>query len=101
MRGDTPPRDPATATIVVKATVTAVDTGRLLSLRPEKEDIVVQVEIDEKVRIRAQDKKEFDGRRRLMFDDLAVGQRLRVTVLPAQEKVVSLVVLKGGEWRGT
>ncbi len=95
-------RDPANATIVMKATVTEIGAGRLISILTEAEAArQVQVEVADNVRIRAQDKKEFEGRKKLVFEDLAVGQKLRVTVLPSQERILSLVVLKGGAWRNT
>ena len=95
-------RDPATATIVLKATVVDVLDGRRLALQPEGESgDRVEVQLRDDVRIRAQNKKEFDGRKKLAFDDLAVGQKLRITVLPAEERIVSFVVLKGGDWLNT
>ncbi len=95
-------RDPATATIVVKATVVDVLEGRRLALQPEEDGAGrIEVQLADDVRIRAQNKKEFNGRKKLVFDDFVVGQKLRITVLPAQERILSFVVLKGGDWLNT
>lgn len=95
-------RDPASATIVMKAKVTQILEGRRIALQPERKDAPpIEIEVQEDIRIRAQNKKEFDGRKKLEFGDLAVGQTLRITLLPAEERVVSFVVLRGGEWLNT
>lgn len=95
-------RDPATSTIVMKAKVTKILEGRRIALQPERQDAPpIEIEVQEDIRIRAQSKKEFDGRKKLGFADLAVGQTLRITLLPAEERVVSFVVLRGGEWLNT
>ena len=87
-------RDSAFATQVLKCLVTKVEPGGIVHLLPEKAEVAVAVPIDEKVRIRAQNRKEFDGRRKLSVSDLRKGQRLRVSFMPQQERIVSLVVLK-------
>ncbi|MEM1248102.1 MAG: hypothetical protein AAGK22_17140 [Acidobacteriota bacterium] len=95
-------RDSASATIVMKAKVTKILEGRRIALQPERKDAPpVEIEVQEDIRIRAQNKKEFDGRKKLGFEDLAVGQTLRITLLPQEERVVSFVVLRGGEWLNT
>jgi len=92
-------RDPGAATVVVKAKVTKILEGRRIAIQPEQKDArPIEVEVKEDLRIRAQSKKEFDGRKKLAFEDLAVGQTLRITLLPAEERVVSFIVLRGGEW---
>jgi hypothetical protein len=88
-------RAAGTATRVLRYIVTEVGEGGMLHLRPETgEDEEIVAHIEETVRIRAQDKAAFGGRKKLTIFDIQPGQRLRVTVLPSQERVVSVVVLK-------
>ena len=89
-------RPAASATRMLRVVVTKVENGGVvLHMRNEADDSQeIVVRIPETLRIRAQDKKAFDGRKKLNITDLQVGQRLRVTVLPSEQRIVSLVVLK-------
>ncbi|REJ73873.1 MAG: hypothetical protein DWQ36_10420 [Acidobacteria bacterium] len=87
--------DPAVATVVVDAVIARITAEGTLVLRPEEEGAEpIELRLPEEVRIRAQRKKDFDGRRKLEFADLRVGQRLRLTVLPAENRLVGVTVLK-------
>lgn len=88
--------DPATATIRVLAELEEIREDGTLLLAIEDDDQVHKVELrlPEDVPIRAQKKKEFDGRRKLVFADLRAGQNLRFTYLPAEKRIVSVTVLK-------
>jgi hypothetical protein len=47
-----------------------------------------------KTRFVAQDKSEFDGRKKLAIADLEVGHRIKMTVRPATKEVLRVKVLK-------
>ena len=86
--------DPAVATVAFDAEVREIRADGTLVLAPEKAGELIEIRIPEGVQIRAQKKKDFDGRRKLEFADLEVGQRLRLTVLPAEQRLVGVTVLK-------
>lgn len=87
--------DPAVATVAVDAVVERITAEGTLVLAPLEEGAApIELRIPEGIQIRAQRKKDFDGRRKLEFADLAVGQRLRLTVLPAEQRLVGVTVLK-------
>jgi hypothetical protein len=87
--------NPAVATIAIDVVLTEIGDDGTLLLTPEEPGAEpIELRIPEGVKIRAQRKKEFDGRRKLEFADLQVGQRLRLTVLPSEQRLVDVTVLK-------
>lgn len=45
------------------------------------------------IRLKAKNKEDFGGKKRLTFEDLAVGQEVKVSIAPAKREVVSLRVI--------
>ncbi len=86
--------DPATVTATTKLTVRRVesDPDRLYLYDKESEETHVVV-LTEKTRLTARRKKDFDGRRKLEFGDLAAGQTLKVTYRVADGRITSIQVL--------
>jgi hypothetical protein len=66
----------ATAKLVVRRVEN--DPNRVYLFDPEREETHVLV-ISDKTKLTARRKKDFDGRRKLEFDDLEQGQTLKIT----------------------
>jgi len=64
---------------------------RLLDPRTER---VVTLKLTDSVPLRARSKNEFDGRKRLAWEDLAKGQKVRLTFRPNDGVIIRLTVLK-------
>lgn len=64
-----------------------------LRLRLE-DDRELTVTLEESVKLRAADKKAFDGRKKLSPEDLSAGQRVQLTFRAEPFKVLELKVLK-------
>ncbi|MEM1206656.1 MAG: hypothetical protein AAGN66_25700 [Acidobacteriota bacterium] len=88
------PTDPALVTQTTKVRLTEIaEQGRLRVVDPKTEE-VGWIQIGEDTEMRAQKKKDFDGRRKLELADLAVGQMLRITHMPETGQIVRIQVLK-------
>ncbi len=74
--------------------VTEVREARTLVLFDEGDGQEHVISLDPKLKIRAQSKRQFDGRRKLQFEDLAVGQRLKVNFRKSDGGIVGIDVLK-------
>lgn len=87
--------DPSTVTATAKLTVRKVendpDRVYLYDSESEKTHVVV---LTEKTRLTARRKKDFDGRRKLDFDDLATGQTLKVTYRVDDGRITSIQILE-------
>lgn len=64
---------------------------KLLDPRTERE---VVLKLTDAVPLRARSKKQFDGRKQLAWDDLAKGQKIRLTFRPDDGAIIRLTVLK-------
>ncbi len=71
----------------------ASDPARLYLFDPETEKTHVVV-LSEKTKLTARSKKDFDGRRKLEFGDLASGQTLKVTYRLDDGRITSIQVLE-------
>ncbi|HEV2844586.1 MAG TPA: hypothetical protein VG477_07055 [Thermoanaerobaculia bacterium] len=86
--------EPATAvTRTVEARVLEVRDGRTLVL-VDKDERQHVVQISEKVEIRAQSKKDFDGLKKLDFGHLREGHRLKLTFYSDSGQLVRIQVQK-------
>ncbi len=81
-----------TVTVVVKE-VGADNKLRLFDVRSE-EELVIQ--LADTVKVKAQDKTAFDGRKKLEVSDLAKGQRLKMTYRTDDGQILQVKVLKRG-----
>ena len=52
------------------------------------------MQLDDGVALRAKRKKDFDGRKKLSFSDLAAGQVIKLTYLTENRRVVRIDVLE-------
>lgn len=68
------------------------DPDRVYLYDPEAEETHVVV-ISEKTRLSARRKKDFDGRRKLGFGDLAMGQTLKITFRLDDGRITSIQVV--------
>ncbi len=85
---------PDMVTADLNCVILEVKPGNILTVKDEESGNVHDVEILAKIPVRAQDKKQFAGRKKLEFKDFEIGQRIKVTVRPEVEEIVRIVVLK-------
>ncbi|RMH19523.1 MAG: hypothetical protein D6696_10395 [Acidobacteria bacterium] len=87
---------PSSASVVRTMTVVVQKIGpdNTLQVIDKRTEEVHRIQLAGDVPIRARSKKDFDGRRKLTFADLAVGQRIKLTYRAADGKIVSLKVVK-------
>ena len=86
--------EPATAvTRTVEARVLEVRENRTLVL-VDKDERQHVVQLPEKIEIRAQSKKDFDGLKKLDFGHLREGHRLKLTFYPDSGQLVRIQVQK-------
>ena len=71
----------------------ASEPNRLYLFDPDTEKTHVVV-LSEKTKLTARRKKDFDGRRKLGFTDLAVGQKLKLTYRLDDGRITSIQVLE-------
>ncbi len=64
---------------------------KLIDPRTEREMVL---KLTDAVPLRARSKKQFDGRKQLAFDDLAKGQKIRLSFRPNDGAIIRLTVLK-------
>ncbi len=77
----------------LKAEVVGVDGESALTLK-DAEGRQFRVALDESIRLVAQDKKRFDGRKKLRPEDLAAGQQVQVLYRVEPFQVLEIKVLK-------
>jgi len=86
----------ASATAVVahlKCTITEVRPGQVLRILDDETERVHLLEFTPSIPLQAKNKKSFDGRKDLDFEDLAVGQRIKITYKIATNEILKIKVL--------
>ena len=81
-------------TETVRVVVSEIRPDGQIIVRDLKKETAMLLPYDKKTRIYAQNKKEFDGRRKLAASDLKVGHQLKVTYRPGSGEIVKVKVLK-------
>jgi len=89
---DAPDRDPFQVTKTVKAQIVLLKAPNKVLIRKDGEDIPLL--LAENARLRARNRKLFDGRKRLTFEDLAIGQEVKVSYKPHTHRIVKIRVLR-------
>ncbi|HEX4956339.1 MAG TPA: hypothetical protein VF017_23375 [Thermoanaerobaculia bacterium] len=84
---------PFVVTQRLKAEITGVEGEAALMLK-DAEGRNFRVALDESIRLVAQDKKRFDGRKKLRPADLAAGQQVQVLYRVEPFQVLEIKVLK-------
>ncbi len=84
--------DPMLVTEKIKCVVIAVEEDGTLLV--EDESGRHRIAYDEDLKVVAQDKRQFDGRKRLTMEDIEVGHKIKVTLRPAAQQIVSIQVLR-------
>lgn len=87
---------PTAVTGSVECVVVEVRDDRTLVVRDDQEREHV-VQIPEKAKIRAEHRREFDGRRKLEFGQLRAGHELKLTYLTENGEIVRVKVLGTAE----
>ena len=86
----------ASATAVVghlKCTITEIRPGQILRILDDETEQVHLLEFTPSIPLQAKNKKDFDGRKKLGFEDLAVGQRIKLTYKIATNEILKIKVL--------
>jgi len=86
----------ASATAVVahlKCTITEVRPGQVLRILDDETEQVHLLEFTPSIPLQAKSKKSFDGRKDLDFEDLAVGQRIKITYKIATNEILKIKVI--------
>ena len=89
--GISPSEVTASAKLLVRKVESEPDRLYLYDPSTEQTHVVV---LSEKTRLTARRKKDFDGRRKLAFGDLAAGQTLKVTYRVDDGRITSIQVLE-------
>ena len=98
------PSSPARAPFAEQDALTVTETIRCVVTEIREDGVIIVQDVDEspahplpfgkKTKFVAQNKNEFDGKKKLAAADLKVGHQLKVTVRPATGEVVRVKVLK-------
>ena len=89
-----PNADPMTVTKTMKCRVLEVAPSGALKIQDPKTEDISWIRLSEDTKLRAQDKKAFDGRKKLEANDLQVGQMLRITHRPHDGAILRIKVLR-------
>ena len=92
--GDSYGEKPFAVTKSMKCTVLEVREGGIVKVQDDASGKIELVQLNEKVPIKAQDKKAFDGRKKLQVADLQEGHRILVTKRTDANVIVRIKVLK-------
>ena len=87
--------DPSAVTASVKLTIREVDpeTNSIRVFDPETEEVHV-IALSDDLRLTARRKKDFDGRRKLDFEDLEAGQTVKLTYRTDDGQITSIQVIE-------
>ena len=77
----------------LKCTITEVRPDQVLRILDEETERVHLLEFTPAIPLQAKNKAAFDGRKNLGFEDLAVGQRIKVTYKIATHEILKIKVL--------
>lgn len=77
----------------LKCTITEVRPGQVLRILDEETEQVHLLEFTPSIPLQAKNKKSFDGRKNLDFEDLAAGQRIKITYKIATKEILKIKVL--------
>ncbi|MCP3956699.1 MAG: hypothetical protein GY719_02485 [bacterium] len=80
--------------LVVDATVVAIQDPGTVVIRVPREGLTYQFQWRDSIPLRAKWRRDFDGRRKLAFEDLAEGQRLWVRMRYEPRRIDKITVLR-------
>lgn len=89
-----PTADPMLVTQTLKGRVLEVAPSGALKIQNPKTEEVGWIRLSEDTQLRAQDKKAFDGRKKLDPSDIQVGHLLRITHRPHDGAILKVKVLR-------
>lgn len=87
------PVQPTSENAHFEGTITKVIPGRVVMVNDEKARSFHFLELTPATTLKAMRKADFDGRKNLDFEDLAVGQRVKVTYVIATNQTLKIKVL--------
>ena len=76
-----------------KCEITAIEANRTIIVWDELDQATHRLQLSNKVKLRATKKKEFDGRKKLVFEDLREGQRVKVNFRKNDGTILQIDVL--------
>lgn len=86
--------DPLLVTKSLKVRLVEVGPEQSFKIVDTDSEIETWIQVSEDTNLRAQDRKAFDGRRKLELSDLQVGQMLRINYRPATGEILRIKVLR-------
>ncbi len=89
-----PDRDPFTVTKTMKCEIVLLKGPDRILVRDPKTGEQTPLILAKKAKVRAASKKDFNGRKKLTFADLAVGQEVKISWRPHTHEIVKLRVVK-------
>lgn len=90
---DDPGESPVSITKTAKLIVKEIPELGKLVLEDERTGQLHNVKLNETVALKARSKRQFDGRKKLGFNDLEVGQRLKITYRADSGEILKILVL--------
>lgn len=76
-----------------KCEITEVRADRTIIVWDELDQATHQIHLSPKIKLRAAKKRQFDGRKKLVFEDLAEGQRVKVSFRKNDGSILQIDVL--------
>lgn len=89
-----PSADPFNATKTMKCVIVQLKNPNLVLLEDPDTGEKQPYRLSERIRLRAKNKADFDGRKKLTFADLAIGQTVKVSINSEKREVTSLKVIQ-------
>lgn len=86
--------DPYNVTAMMKCVITEITPGGTILVRDTKSNETHRLALNSETKLSAQDKRAFDGRKRLDREDLRVGQEIKIVSRQANGEVLKVKVLK-------
>ena len=86
--------DPYKVTEMMKCIITEIKADGTIMVRDSKTEEVHPLALKYDTKLTAQDKKAFDGRKKLGFADLRAGQTVKVTFYVADGAIRTITVLE-------
>lgn len=89
-----PSFSPHLVTQTLRCVITEIHRDGTILMKPVEGDRITMARVHHKTKIRARNKNDFEGRKKLELSDLKPGQTVKVTTAAADGELLSVQVLK-------